>query len=45
MRGGKNFLATRVYSEKEDQDALKMFDGLRVTDVWDGMDRRAGQPG
>lgn len=43
LRAGKNFLATRVYTEKEDQEILKLFDGLRVTDVCDGMDR-AGLP-
>ena len=39
MRAGKNFLATQVYTEKEDQEVLALFDGLRVTDVCDGMDR------
>ena len=32
-------MATRVYSEQEDQEVLKLFDGLRVSDVSDGMDK------
>ncbi len=43
LRGGKSFLATRVYSEKDDEEILKVFAGLRVADVADGMDR-AGLP-
>ncbi len=43
MRGGKNFIATRVYTEKDDQEVLALFAGLRVSDVCDGMDR-AGLP-
>jgi regulator of RNase E activity RraA len=35
---GKNFLATRTYSPDEDRALLKLFDGLRVADVSDGMD-------
>jgi 4-hydroxy-4-methyl-2-oxoglutarate aldolase len=38
LRGGKSFLATRVYSEAEDQKLLAAFEGLRVADVTDGMD-------
>ena len=38
LRKGKNFIATRVYSEKEDQKVLGLFNGLRVADVSDGMD-------
>lgn len=43
LRGGKNFLATQAFSEKEDEEVLKVFAGLRVADVSDGMDR-AGLP-
>jgi regulator of RNase E activity RraA len=35
---GKNFLATRPSSPEEDRALLKLFDGLRVADVSDGMD-------
>jgi len=38
-RAGKNFIPTPVFSEKEDQEILALFDGLRVADVSDGMDR------
>jgi regulator of RNase E activity RraA len=36
--GGKNFLPTRIYSPDEDRALLKLFDGLRVADVSDGLD-------
>ena len=36
--GATNFIATRVYSQDEDDRVLKLFDGLRVADVSDGMD-------
>jgi len=39
LRTGKNFIETKVYSEREDQEILKAFDGLRVSDVSDGMDK------
>jgi 4-hydroxy-4-methyl-2-oxoglutarate aldolase len=39
LRAGKNFLATQVYSEQQDQAILKQFEGLRVADVSDGMDK------
>jgi 4-hydroxy-4-methyl-2-oxoglutarate aldolase len=39
LRAGKNFIATRVYSAEEDEQILKLFDGLRVSDVSDGMDK------
>jgi regulator of RNase E activity RraA len=39
LRAGRNFLATKIYSEQEDQEILKLFDGLRVSDVSDGMDK------
>jgi 4-hydroxy-4-methyl-2-oxoglutarate aldolase len=38
LRGGTNFISTRIYSPDEDQQVLKAFDGLRVADVCDGMD-------
>jgi len=39
LRAGKNFIQTKVYSAEEDEQILKLFDGLRVADVSDGMDR------
>ncbi len=39
LRSGTNFIATRVYSEQQDQETLALFKGLRVTDVCDGMDK------
>ncbi|MBN2271271.1 MAG: hypothetical protein JXN61_11695 [Sedimentisphaerales bacterium] len=39
LRAGKGFIATKVYSAKEDERILKLFDGLRVADVTDGMDK------
>jgi len=39
MRAGKNFIPTKVYSAEEDQKILKLFEGLRVADVVDGMDK------
>ncbi len=36
---GHNFMATEVYSAEEDQAILKLFEGLRVADVSDGMDK------
>jgi regulator of RNase E activity RraA len=38
LRAGKNFIATRVYSREEDEKILRLFAGLRVADVSDGMD-------
>ena len=38
-RTGRNFIATPTYSLDEDKDILKLFDGLRVADVTDGMDK------
>jgi regulator of RNase E activity RraA len=38
-RAGKNFLATPVYTAEQDQAVLKLFEGLRVADVSDGMDQ------
>ncbi len=39
LRTGRNFIETKVYSEQEDQEILKLFEGLRVSDVSDGMDK------
>jgi 4-hydroxy-4-methyl-2-oxoglutarate aldolase len=39
LRAGKNFIPTKVYSAEEDQKILKLFEGLRVSDVTDGMDK------
>jgi 4-hydroxy-4-methyl-2-oxoglutarate aldolase len=44
LRSGKGFLPTAVYTAEEDQELLKLFAGLRVADVSDGMDK-AGLPG
>jgi len=43
-RKGMNFIETKVYSEEEDARILKLFEGLRVADVSDGMDM-VGLPG
>jgi len=39
LRAGKNFIATKVYSARDDEQILKLFEDLRVADVSDGMDR------
>ena len=39
LRTGKNFIQTKVYTEEEDQQVLKLFEGLRLSDVTDGMDK------
>jgi len=39
LRSGKHFIVTKVYSPDEDRRILKLFDGLRVADVCDGMDK------
>jgi regulator of RNase E activity RraA len=39
LRGGKGFIATEVYSLEDDKKLLALFDGLRVADVSDGMDK------
>lgn len=39
LRAGKNFIPTKLYSAEEDQKMLKLFEGLRVADVSDGMDK------
>ena len=38
LRAGKNFLATPVFSQADDLAVVKLFEGLRVSDVTDGMD-------
>jgi regulator of RNase E activity RraA len=39
LRAGRNFIETKVYSEQDDQETLKLFEGLRVSDVTDGLDK------
>lgn len=39
LRAGKHFIAVRVYSLEEDKRVLQLFEGLRVADVSDGMDK------
>ncbi|GAB6166770.1 hypothetical protein JCM19992_27700 [Thermostilla marina] len=39
LRAGYNFLPTPVYSEEDDARILSLFEGLRVADVSDAMDR------
>ena len=39
MVAGKNFIPTPIYTEQEDMEILKLFEGLRVADVSDGMDK------
>lgn len=41
---GCNFIETKTYSNEENARVLKLFEGLRVADVSDGMDM-AGLPG
>lgn len=41
---GVNFIATKIYSDEENAKILKLFEGLRVADVSDGMDM-VGLPG
>ncbi len=43
LRAGKNFIPTKVYTAEQDEQILKLFEGLRVADVSDGMDK-AGLP-
>ncbi len=38
LRAGTNYLATPVFTAEEDAALLKLFDGLRVADVCDGLD-------
>jgi 4-hydroxy-4-methyl-2-oxoglutarate aldolase len=44
LRSGKEFLPITVYPAEEDWELLRLFSGLRVADVSDGMDK-AGLPG
>jgi len=39
LRAGKNFITTKVYTAEEDEKILEIFEGLRVADVSDGMDK------
>jgi regulator of RNase E activity RraA len=39
LRGGRGFIATEIYSLEADRKILALFDGLRVADVSDGMDK------
>ena len=39
LRAGKTFIPSAVYSAEEDQEILRLFHGLRVADVSDGMDK------
>ena len=39
LRAGHNFIPTPLFTAEEDTRVLKMFEGLRVADVSDGMDR------
>jgi regulator of RNase E activity RraA len=39
IRAGKNYIKTNVYSAQEDEEILKLYQGLRVADVVDGMDK------
>lgn len=41
---GTGFIPTRIYGESENQALLKLYEGLRVVDVCDGMDM-VGLPG
>jgi regulator of RNase E activity RraA len=38
-RAGRNLIETKSYSIDEDRALLKLFDGLRVADISDGMDQ------
>ena len=39
LRAGYNFMLTKVYTQEQDQQILKLFKELRVSDVSDGMDK------
>lgn len=39
LRAGQNFLSIQVTSAEEDREILRLFQGLRVADVSDGMDK------
>ncbi len=38
FHNGTNFIPTKTYPEAEDEQILRLFEGLRVADVSDGMD-------
>jgi 4-hydroxy-4-methyl-2-oxoglutarate aldolase len=38
LEKGVNFIETKIYSDEENAKILKLFEGLRVADVSDGMD-------
>jgi 4-hydroxy-4-methyl-2-oxoglutarate aldolase len=44
LQKGANFIQTKVYSDEDNARILKLFEGLRVADVTDGMDM-VGLPG
>ncbi|HEY4760103.1 MAG TPA: hypothetical protein VIH42_05940, partial [Thermoguttaceae bacterium] len=44
LEKGKNFIETKTFSDEENARILKLYEGLRVADVSDGMDV-AGLPG
>lgn len=44
LEKGVNFIETKIYSDEENTRILKLFEGLRVADVSDGMDM-VGLPG
>jgi regulator of RNase E activity RraA len=44
LQKGVNFIETKTYSDEENARVLKLFEGLRVADVSDGMDM-IGLPG
>jgi regulator of RNase E activity RraA len=39
LRAGRNFMESKVYTEEDDLRTLKLFEGLRVSDVTDGLDK------
>ena len=39
LRAGRNFMESKVYTEEDDMRTLKLFEGLRVSDVTDGLDK------
>ncbi|MFA6743944.1 MAG: RraA family protein, partial [Candidatus Neomarinimicrobiota bacterium] len=44
LQNGANFITTKIYTAEDDSRILKLFEGLRVADVSDGMDM-VGLPG
>lgn len=44
LQKGINYIETKIYSEEENSKILKLYEGLRVADVSDGMDM-VGLPG